>query len=68
MTKYRSKNPIEEHHKSILIKAVQNPIEAYFLNEWTFLKNYKEVSDYASKILKDKYNFSPSEISKLERI
>ena len=68
MSKSRSNNPIEENYKKLLIKAVQNPIEAYFLNGWTFLKNYKEVSDYASKILRDKYNFSPSQISKLERI
>ena len=68
MAHYRSNNPIEEHHKKILIKAVQNPIEAYFLNGWNFLHNYKEVSDYASKILRDKYNFSPSQISKMERI
>jgi hypothetical protein len=68
MAHYKIKNPIEEHHKKILIDAVKNPIEAYFLNGWTFLKNYKEVSDYASKILRDKYNFSPSQISKLERI
>ena len=68
MSYCRSKNPIEEHHKKILINAVKNPIEAYFLNGWNFLHNYKEVSDYASKILREKYNFSPSQISKLERI
>jgi len=68
MAHYKIKNPIEEHHKKILINAVQNPIEAYFLNGWNFLNNYKEVSNYASKILREKYNFSSSQISKMERI